>query len=463
MFVDREKELKTLEERYRNKNAEFVIIYGRRRVGKTELIKKFIHNKPAIYYMADNRSINEQLEILSKIIGEFFNDEILINQPLQSFELILKYLINKSTEKKLILVIDEFPFLVEADSSIPSLLQKYWDLHLKDKNIFIILCGSSMSYMEKEVLSYKSPIYGRRTGQLEITPFDFFNAKKMLGNISNEKAIQFYGVFGGIPAYLELVDSNKSIFANIEEQILPSDRFLYNEVNFLLMQELRNPRYYFSILRAISMGNTKLNDIVQFTGLERNIVGKYIDNLMQLKIVQRTVPATEDYNKSRKGIYEIVDNYFRFWFRYIYPNLSYIEIGKYDYVMNIVKNDFSNFLSKVYERVCLKYLIENFDLIPFPFQKIGAYWDRENEIDIIAFDDKGNCFLAECKYSNKKVGVNILEELKAKSYLFAGEFKQFYYGLFSKSGFTNDLIQLSKQSNVVLVDIDFNPKKFKHK
>lgn len=461
MFVNRQKELKILNDRYAKNKSEMIIIYGRRRVGKTELIRQFINDKPHLYYMADMRTNEEQLEIVSNLLAEHFNDKILHEQSLKSWDLVVTYIETKlDVNKKLIFVIDEFPYLVNASPSLPSVLQKHWDTTLKKKNIFIILCGSSMSFMEKEVLSYKSPLYGRRTGQIEVEPFNYFQASEMLVGIKEDKKLEFYGVFGGIPAYLELIDKSKSLWQNIEEQIFQSDKLLYNEVNFLLMQELRTPKNYFAILRAIALGRTKINDIVQFTGLERGVVGKYLDNLIELKIVERKIPITENPLKSRKGIYTISDNYFRFWFRYIYPRLTYIEEGRRKFVMDIIKNDFTSFLSVVYEDVCRDFLRLNSSVVPFEIESIGAYWEHENEIDIVALNKEGNILLGECKYSNKKVGTDVLENLISKSSLFKDKGKYFYYILFSKSGFIENLIEKAKSQKVILIDLDFDARKF---
>ncbi|MBU2446145.1 MAG: ATP-binding protein [Bacteroidetes bacterium] len=461
MFINRQKELQILNDRYTKSKAEMFIIYGRRRVGKTELIRHFINGKPHVYYMADLRSNEEQLEIVSNLLAEYFDDKILSEQHLKNWDLVFTYIESRlESDKRFVFVIDEFPYLVNVSSSLPSIIQKHWDSRLKKKNIFLILCGSSMSFMEKEVLSYKSPLYGRRTGQIEVNPFNYFQASEMLDGIKEEKILEYYGVFGGIPAYLELIDQSKSIWQNIEEQIFQSDRLLYNEVNFLLMQELRTPRNYFAILRAIALGRTKINDIVQFTGLERGVVGKYLDNLINLKIVERKVPVTEQPHKSRRGIYIISDNYFRFWFRYIYPRLTYIEEGRTKFVMDIIKKDFTSFLSVVFENVCKEFLKKNLVVIPFEFTSIGSYWDRDNEIDIVALSNQGDILLGECKYSNKKVGMDVLENLISKSSLFKDKGKNFHYIIFSKSGFTDNLIEIAQKQKVILLDTDFDYRKF---
>ncbi len=459
MFVNRKKELAILEERYKSSHSEFLIIYGRRRVGKTELIRHFVQGKEHVYYMSDMRSEPEQLKILSDLLSEQFKDQIIRANPIQNWELLFRYIESKlSGKKKFILVLDEFQYLAEHNSALTSILQKSWDEFLRMKSIMIILCGSSMSFMERKVLSYKSPLYGRRTGQLEIFQFDFFNLDEMLPRKTTQEQVEFYGIFGGVPAYLELVDQNKNLWKNIEEQVFPSDRLLYNEVMFLLMQELRMPKNYFSILRAIALNNTKMNEIVQQTQLERGLVGKFLDNLIQLRIVERKLPVTENPLKSRRGIYVITDNYFRFWFRFVYPYLTYIEEGRTNFVLEKIKSDLSTFLGDVFEKICRQYLIAHPEHVPFEFSRLGSYWDKDVEVDIVATDDKQKHFLlGECKYSNKKVGTDILEATMAKSKFLPGNAKQFGFILFSKSGFTEDLIKRAKAENVQLFDLNFKP------
>lgn len=453
MFYNREKEMKILNERLQSKKSELIVFYGRRRVGKTELIRHFFKNHSHIYFMADQRNTIEQLEIVSWLLAEHFQDEYISSNPIRNWEQFFTYLKSRNFSEKLVLIFDEFPYLVESSPELPSIIQRHWDNWLKKRNIFFILCGSSMSFMEKKVLSYKSPLYGRRTGQIELRPFNYINAAEMLGLKPSEKLIQFLGVFGNIPAYLELANPGKSIWQNIMEQIIPVDRFLHNEVRFLLMQELRTPQNYFAIMRAISRGKVKINEIVQSTQLDRGIVGKYLNNLIELRIIERRVPANENPLKSRKGIYVIKDNFFRFWFRFIYPYLTYIEDGRANIVMQKIKADFSTYLGNIFEEVCREFLKQNPDIIPFDYERIGAWWDRNEEIDILAYNKNGETLIGECKFSNKKVGVNILDNLKRKGKLIEGCNQEKSYILFSKCDFTDDMKTIAGKENVILVQL----------
>ena len=403
--------------------------------------------------MADLRSEKEQLETLSAILSDYFKDIVLKENPLKNWDLVFTYLENRKNKKeKLILAIDEYPYISEINNSVSSVLQKHWDEKFKKLNVFIILCGSSMSFMEKELLSYKSPLYGRRTGQLEIKPFVFSDISEMFPKATAEELFNIYSIYGGIPAYLEHHNSNKNLVENITSNILKQDNLLYNEVTFLLMQELRTPQTYLSILRAISLGDNKLNDILVRTGLDRQIIIKYLDNLMQLRIIKREVPAGENPQKSRRGLYFFTDNYFRFWFRFVYSYLSLIEEGRVQPILEKIKSDLPVVQGKIFEEVCIKYLKGNSRFIPFETKEISSWWNNNMEIDIIAIGMNNEMLFGECKYTNKPVGINVYNELKTKSTQFDSINK--HYVLFSKSGFTDEMKKIAKKEKVNLKTIE---------
>lgn len=453
MFVNRQNELAALNDRFSSDCSEFIIIYGRRRVGKTELILNFTKGKPHIYYMADQRNEREQLETFSTKLSEYFNDPVLKIQPLTGWDAALTYIESrKKRNEKLIIILDEYPYLAEINPSISSVMQKHWDEALKNQNVYIILCGSSMSFMEKELLSYKSPLYGRRTGQLEVKPFNIYETAKMFRNVRNKEITEIYGVYGGIPAYLDYHNPKVDLWSNITNNILKPDSLLFNEVYYLLMQELRTPRNYFSILRSVSLGDSKLNDISQRTGIDRQSVIKYIDNLIQLRILERKIPVTDNPLKSRRGLYHIKDNYFKFWFRYIYPHLSLIEEHRSKVILDKIKVDFSVYMGKIFEDVCFHIINKNLKLFPFEIEKLGSWWDKDKEIDILAIGKKGEILFGECKYSNKAVGTDIYIKLKEKSTDIKSNEK--YYILFSKKGFTKDMNALARKEKVILVALE---------
>lgn len=456
MFVNREKELGMLEERYAKANSEFLIIYGRRRVGKTELIRHFVSSKAHIYLLADKRSEKEQLELFSRLCGEYFTDHFLSLQPFNSWDTAFAYLSKKleSNRETLILVFDEFPYLARINPALPSILQRYWDTSLKDKRIFLILCGSSMSFMEKEVLSYKSPLYGRRTGQILVKPFNFPQIKEFFPGKSLIELVEIASVFGNLPQYLRCVDTKMDVFDNIRENILQEDRLLFREPPFILMEELRSPQNYFAILKAISFGKTRTNEIVQVTGLEPGMVGKYLDVLINLGLIERKVPITEENPaKSRKGIYLLKDSFFRFWFRFIYPHLSYLEEGRQNYVMDIVKRDFDTYIGQAFEPIAREYLIHS--MPELGFDRIGAFWDSQQEIDIVGInEEKRSILFGECKWTNKPVDEDVFFALiqKKERVLWHKNEREESFCICSKKGFTEQMKRLAGERGVLLVD-----------
>ncbi len=459
MFFNRQNELQRLDERYAEKSAQLLIIYGRRRVGKTELLKEFVRDKPHLYFLADLSSEKEQLEQFTERIRSFSQDASLADNPFANWRALFAYLNKLAAQAPLVVIIDEYQYLQASNRAMASMLQTAWDEELKNSFIFLVLCGSYVSFIEQELLGYKSPLYGRRTGQFYVEPLNFYQAGEFFAGFTMEDKVRAFGIFGGMPAYLLQFDARKSIEQNIKATLLRTDAFLNNEARFLLMEELKEPRNYFSILKAVAAGNTRANDIVQASGLDRGIVVKYLDVLQNLRIVLRELPVTElKPEKSRKGIYVIQDQYLRFWFRFIMPNQSYIEENRQDFLLQQRILPFlDQYLGDVFEKVCIEFLkrLNRSSELPFQFDRIGRYWKNGAEIDIVAFDsNREQAFIAECKWSSKKVGTNILDELIVKSSVLQqkNNFKKIYYALFSKSSFADGLRQ-TKRRDLFLFDL----------
>jgi uncharacterized protein len=461
MFLGRENELEFLSERYNSSKAEFIVIYGRRRIGKTELIKEFVKNKPHIFYTAVQMTNKIQLNKISDIISGYFDDKK-YREPFSSWENVFKYIADCSDNKeKLVVIIDEFPYLVESNKGIPSLLQYIWDHHLKNKNIMLVISGSSMSFMERKILSEKNPLYGRATGIYKVQEMDFYSAKGFMPGSEMTEAIIYYSIFSGVPYYLDQIDKNRNMDENIKASILRNGAILFNEAEFLLKQELRDVYNYNSIIGAIALGNTKLNDIYTKTEIDKNKLPYYINNLIDLNIIEREFPITiktKEKAKSKIGLYKLLNSYFRFYYAFVYPNLSELLEGNVDNIFKqTIKPNIDGFVSLEFEKVCIQYLrsLNRAGNLPFLFTKIGRWWSKDTEIDLVAFDVKGNYIFGECKWRNKKTGINVLHALKEKSKLLGNDVKTAYYMLFSKCGFTNDLIEISNNdNNITLVNIE---------
>ncbi|MFA4662248.1 ATP-binding protein [Pyrococcus kukulkanii] len=431
MFVNRENELSALEEGYRSDKAELLIVYGRRRVGKTTLLLEFLRRHGGIYLLARETSEFENLGRFSKRLAEYFKDEFLLLNPFRSWDAFFEYLSARAKER-LVVVIDEFPYLVKANPSLPSILQEYWDLKLSKTRIFLIICGSSISMMER-LLGYKNPLYGRRTGQMKITSLDFFNARKFLPRYSIEDFVKAYGILGGTPAYLLQFDDRVSIEENLRRYFRP-DSFLYGDAMFIFREEVNEPRNYFAIMEAIARGKNTLGEIMNETGLERAKVGKYLSVLIDLDFVKREIPITKSW-KSRKGRYYIKDNYFAFWFRYVSPNADLIESWRGEELVEVVLEDLDNYLGYVFEDVAMQLLkcLNEKNKLPFKFLRIGRWWYRGEEIDIVALNEREKkALFVEVKWKEVNNAKKILRDLERKADMVGLKGWEKYYGLVGK-------------------------------
>jgi uncharacterized protein len=458
-FVDRKEELQRLEGLYLEEEFHFIPVYGRRRIGKTRLIAEFIKGKPAIFYMADSVAEVEQLRNLARTVGEFFDDPFLVESGFKDWYQFFEYM-RRNVKRRMVLIIDEFPHLVHSNKAISSIFQKGIDQYLKETPLFLILMGSSVGMMEREVLFQKAPLYGRRTGELELGEMSFNTLKECFSAKKLDELVAIYGVMGAVPAYLEKLDPAKSIFENIEELVLTKGTFLYSEVEYLLREELREPRNYFVILRAISQGKRKLSEIINDTGFEKSFVSKYLEILRTLRLVEKEVPITEKYpEKSKSGLYRLHDRFIEFWFKFVFPNRSKLEIGRSGEVLRTIKADFDRHLSFAFEYICREYCLDLAANGNIRFSSIGRWWLRNEEIDIVALDEeRAEIYLGEVKWSRKPVGIDILERLREKAQLvewkgspLKGKIRQVHYMLFSRSGFTDALLARARDESVLLI------------
>jgi uncharacterized protein len=457
MFVNRLFELNLLEKRFTSGKAEFFVLYGRRRVGKTELLARFCEGKRAVFFVSDLSSEISLRTSLSSAINAILFGPGQVDAVYSSWEALFQALGQAAQNERLVVVLDEFPYMVTAHPPLASILQKAWDQSLKNSQIMIILCGSYIGMMEETVLGYQAPLYGRRTAQYLLEPLQFKDARLFFSSFPNEDQVRAYAVYGGTPAYLHTIEPDKSFQENILDNILTRGSYLYDEVRFILQQELREPRNYFAILQAIAEGKTRLNEIKQATGIDG--ATSYLDTLQQLHLIERVVPITETQpQKSRRGIYRLKDHYLRFWFRYVHPNRSQLERGGCQFVLeNQVLPEIDHFSSLAFEEVCQQYFWQNglSEKLSFRPEKIGRWWNANEEIDLVVIGEK-DAILVECKWSNQPVGINILADLERKAFFVQPELgdRKIQFALCSRSGFTPQLIEsLTKRSDILLLDI----------
>lgn len=464
-FLGREKEILVLEKEYA-RDGGFVVIYGRRRIGKTTLIKQFIKSKTAFYFLAtkevESQSMKRFAGVIARTTGNSVLQKAAFSDWLDLFQAVADY---KPNEKK-VLVIDEFPYLVKVNDSFPSILQNAWDEILKDSNVMLILCGSLISMMKKHALSYESPLYGRRTAQMRIAPLPFTTVYENQ-KLSFEEAAEQYSITGGVPKYMEFFSDGQPLYEQIKENVLSKNGFLYEEPNFLLTDEVQVPTNYFSIIKVIADGNHKLGTIAGILGLETSALTPYLKTLSELGFIEKQVPVTEkNAEKTRKGLYFISDNFLRFWFRYVYPYKGELELDNTQISLDELDKDFKEkFVAFAYEDICKEIFARlcSDKAIDFTPSKIGSYWLNDKsgntQIDVMAVDTVNKrLFAGECKYHNQPVDADVYFELVKKvdnSSEIKSAFKGYtvIYGVFSKSGFTSRMTDISNSNpNLFLIN-----------
>ena len=457
MFIGREQELNTLNKLYRSDRFEFAVIYGRRRVGKTALISEFTKDKDTIFFTGVETNAKQNLDNFSRCIMEF-GTGIAADSSFASFQAALEYVFELAKTKRIVLVIDEYPYVARASKSLASTLQLLIDKNKDSSKLFLILCGSSMSYMEDHVLAYKAPLYGRRTAQLKISPFDFFEACRYFTKFSDIDKALAYGIVGGTPQYLMQINDSLSIEENIKSTHLNPASSIFEDPNNLLKQEVREPAIYNAVVTAIAAGCSKMNEISNKIDEDTSVCATYIKNLITLGVVKKESPYGE--KSSRKTIYSIEDNMFRFWYCFVPENTSIISRGATDLAYQRIAPELPSYMGGVFEEICKQYLWKLLldGKCAVNFSDLGRWWGTnpktrtQEEIDIMG-TDKDSALFAECKWTNEKVDLNVLETLVERSNLFNYKKKHFY--LFAKTGFTKGCIdKAAEMGNVTLVSYD---------
>lgn len=447
LFVNRKVELEFLERKYSEDASNFIVIYGKRRVGKTELIKRFLRNKKGTYILCTIDSVEENIREMKQKFYELTGKEYFLKLETKSFFDLFKYAAEELKETKTAIIIDEFPYLIELDTGVVSVFQKVWDEALANTKVFLVLCGSSIGMMETEVLGYKSPLYGRRTGDWKVEPLKFVDIKHFFENYSTEELIKTWSVCGGTPFYLAKMDSVLSVEENIKQKILKKGEVLYNEPMVLLKEEFREPKTYTLILKYISLGYNTHGELSSITGIEKGNLSKYLSVLEETRIIKYVLPL----GQRRRGIYAIDDRFFNFWFRFVYPNLSDLEIGLVDEVFSKISKDLNSyygasFESLIFEKIRLKEISGVF------FDEVRKWWHKDKEIDIVALNEEQKEILfCECKWKENVDAGKVLRELKekAKFVQWHNDERKERYAIFARS-----FKEKFKEPDVMLFDLE---------
>ena len=458
-MIGRAKELDILNTLYESSKFEYLVMYGRRRVGKTTLLQDFSKDKNVIFYPAQEK--NDALNLLdfSKMV-QMKLDGMYIS-AFAGWKDAFEY-IDKKVRERTLIIIDEFPFIAEENPTVKSILQHTIDhLWKKNKNIFLILCGSSVSFMESDIMGNKSPLHDRQTSSMEVEPFDYLESSLFYPSYSNEQKLITYGILGGVPRYLEAFADSISIEDNISRTIIKKGSYLNEEPINLLKAELRDPNVYNSILSAIANGKNKVQEISDYLHEDKSKVSKYLVVLQTMRLVEKKVPCGEG-EGSRKGIYKLTDNFFRFWFRYEFTNNAYYEMLGADAASKEIMDGIPDYMGDAFEGICMEYFIRKAKKKELPFIpfKMGKWWGNnmhikaQDDVDILMIDKSGKKGLfVECKFTNSKMPHSEYEDLKTAMLAFPSiEEKHMYF--VSKSGYEDSVIRHAKEDGAVLLGLD---------
>ena len=468
MFIGRERELASLKEFYDRDGIGMTVIYGRRRIGKSTLIAEFVRDKKNIFYTATKVGKARNLELFSRQVTDLFMPGV-ENISFHTTEAVFDFIDKNIGNDKVVLVIDELPYWAERDEALLSIMQKYIDTVWNDKNLKIILCGSALSFMEKKVLSEKSPLFGRRDSQIRLEAFNYLDAAKFVPDYSCEDKAICYGITGGVARYLSMIDPSKSIDENIVRLFFRTDGYLYDETRNLLTQEFTDIAIVNNIIEQIASGENTLNTIAGKIGEKEPTVLYSLDKLTNVGLVEKKKCITDEKNK-KKTQYVLKDYMFKFWYEFIPKATSVIEMGQGElYYQKAVKPVLHSFMGAVFEDMCRYYTLKQGITGEYGcfLTSVGSWWGTENitdengniraqsaDIDVVAISEiDKKAVIGECKFKNEKIDKGIYETLIRRGKLIAAKYKVSKYIFFSLSGYT-DWFKDLKDEDVLLLTLD---------
>ncbi len=460
-FIGREAELNSIDTYYKRDSFEMMILYGRRRIGKSTLLQKFSDGKKTVFFTAIQSSLQDNLDLLStRITDTLFPG--LSGFHFSSIDEAFHFLTEQCKSHRLVFIIDEFPYLAEQYPQILSVMQKYIDTEWQYGKMFLILSGSSVSFMENEVLSEKSPLFGRRTLQLHLRSFNYIDSGKFVPAYSPEDKALCYGITGGVPKYLALLDDSISVHENIQRLFFQKMGYLYEEPSNLLTQEFRNVATYNSIIHAIAGGAHQLNEIVDKTHLNPSSATHAITNMIATGILSKEFSITEE-SKRKKTTYVIHDCMFSFWYRFVSRGTDLIERDRGNiYYENMVLPYLSDYMGTIFEEMCREYtILSGIDQkLPILVTKVGKWWGtnpkrkEQTDIDVVALNELDHtALLGECKYKNTPVDKSVFDALEARNGLIDHKYRTVGYLLFSKNGFSDWITEHADEKDITLIDL----------
>ncbi len=461
MFLNRKTELKELENLWKQKKGQLLVLYGRRRVGKSALLRHWSAGKNSFYWTATQTTSGRLLQSISQGFHLFKHPGSSVSDDFShpNWESFLLDVATYASQKKILFVLDEFPYAIEAEPELPSLFQKMWDHHLKTTGSFFCLTGSRIGMVEKHILSSQGALYGRATAVMWLDPLELSSIREFFPGYSPSQLVELYAVTGGIPLYLEIFDGTISVMANLKRELFSRTSLLKTEAYFLVHEELKEPMRYVAILEAMGRGGKcTQSELSRATGIIGPHIIPYLHVLERLKYIKKFVPVTEDPRKSRKGRYRITDFFLKFYYRFIGSHVQLMEEGREQKIMDEISSQWESFIGKNgFEEICRLWLARQAkkSTLPFDPDVIGSYWDTEMEIDLAAFSKKHrSIIIGEAKWTQKKCELPVLDDLNKKAQALAKK-TGFHVGkmIFSRSGFSSALRERARIEQVSLVDL----------
>ncbi len=458
-FINRKSELAQLQSLYEKEGGQLAIVYGRRRLGKTTLLREFCTNRACCYYMADRSGEESLKKSLTLAMATSLKEPLLHTANYSDwYDVFAAFDRFRPKDQKVVLILDEYQYICQIQPAFSTFIQKWWDEHWRFENVMLILCGSVTSMMYRETMAQSAPLYGRSSAQILLPPLQYHYLNDFLPGYNEEELIKLYSLCGGVPRYLELVKNYKDFSTALDDLVLNPTGILYHEARYLLHEEISSPNTCWSILQVLGNGTGRISEIGSKLGLPANQLTHYIELLRDLFLIYREVPVLEkNPAQSKKGFYQVADPFLRLWFGSIYPYISFLEFGQPELIMERLTPQIQNHISFCYEQICRDFVKNAAHTLGC--LKVGRQWSGNYEIDVagVNIDFQLNV-VGECKWSNKKVGISVyyelLEKLQKNKLPLA---KNCRFLLFSKSGFTEELLNKSdKKKKLILVNSLFH-------
>lgn len=438
-FIGRKQELETLNSLAKQSSATLLVVYGRRRIGKTRLLTHWLQQQPsrALYWVAQPSAPAEQLRQFSQAIYRFENPagDLPATFTYQSWEQAFEQIARLAETQRFTLILDEFTYLLARTPELAGLLQNTWDHLLKERNLFLILCGSHLGMMQRHLLSYQAPLYGRASAQLHVQPLPFGVTHHYFPHYTAAERVAIYALFGGVPAYWERLDQANTISENIQHQLLTPNNLMQAEPRLLLQDFVREPDNYIALLSAISNGYRTQKEIMSFTGLAQGHVSGYLSTLTTAGFIERRVPITAG-PRSRQSRYHITDPYLRFYYRFLASRQSQLALGVQDLALKEIQRHLRDFIGTyTWEELCREWTLRAGVLggLPFAADHVGSYWDKGTQLDVVGLNRmEKTLIIGECKWSPKPMGQAVIDVLLAKTASVVpkqGQWRVFYLGM----------------------------------